>query len=90
MLPNFMDVFTWSVPFVTEKILQILANMLKPPDGIADDPESEEEAKVPLVKTDPKATGKAKKYEIMKNRVFFVGKMMKMIRTLREENESIV
>lgn len=30
LLPNFMDLFSWSIPFVIEKISEILFHLIKP------------------------------------------------------------
>lgn len=39
LLPNFMDIFTWSIPFVTEKINELLYHLISAPNDevISDD-----------------------------------------------------
>ena len=34
MLPNFMNLFTWSIPFVIEKCAEVLYHLIKPDDKL--------------------------------------------------------
>eukprot|EP00744_Colponema_vietnamica_P006944 GILI01010026.1.p1 GENE.GILI01010026.1~~GILI01010026.1.p1 ORF type:complete len:489 (-),score=146.48 GILI01010026.1:216-1682(-) len=76
-LPNFMNAFAWSLPFVAEKITDMLTTILQIVDG-------DEEAPQP-----DKAMSDARQ-EHIKKKIMAMGKMAKMFKTLREENESIV
>ena len=75
-LPNFMNAFTWSLPFVAEKVTDMLTTMWQ----LVDD--TDEEA--------PPSSITEERGVHIRRKILAMGKMAKMFRTIREENESIV
>jgi serine/threonine-protein phosphatase 2B catalytic subunit len=123
VLPNFLDIFAWSIPFVSEKIMEMLYKILntnvddvvsinhwEENPNLKDLPfRHEEELKRSNTESitsstksmhrvsdeDPRACNitnedTKKKYDIIRNRIKFLGKMMKMMKTLREQNETVI
>jgi len=78
-LPNFMNAFTWSLPFVAEKVTDMLTTMWQLVDDASDD-----------LPVQPGTVVTEERGEQIRKKILAMGKMAKMFRTLREENESIV
>ena len=88
-LPDNMDVFSWSVPFLAEKVTNMLYHLIKRGAGEIGDDEID---LANVLKSDENVTidEKKKKQLIMKGKVNSVAKMSKMFTTLREESEMLL
>jgi len=72
-LPNFMDVFTWSIPFVTEKVAALLMKILEVCNEDDDEEMSEEEQK-------------AKQRDRIRAKIRAIGRMRAMCGSMSEKN----
>ncbi|KAF3009622.1 3',5'-cyclic-nucleotide phosphodiesterase (PDEase) (3':5'-CNP) [Curvularia kusanoi] len=92
-LPNFMDVFTWSLPFVGEKITDMLIAICntcskeeleeETPSSLASGPASP----TPLANMDPEST--EFKRRAIKNKILAIGRLSRVFQVLREESERV-
>jgi serine/threonine-protein phosphatase 2B catalytic subunit len=94
-LPNFMDVFTWSLPFVGEKITDMLIAIL----SVSSEDELKEDSTTPAsvspgpvsppihALTDQESI-EAKRRAI-KNKILAIGRLSRVFQVLREESERV-
>ncbi|KAK4075889.1 hypothetical protein Trihar35433_2449 [Trichoderma harzianum] len=93
-LPNFMDVFTWSLPFVGEKITDMLIAILstcseeelkeETPSSHSPGPSS---PSLPGSLEDPNSI--EFKRRAIKNKILAIGRMSRVFQVLREESERV-
>ena len=89
ILPNFMDVFSWSMPFVIEKVTEMLYNVLKY-EGAAEPEKTDVNVDVVKGKLNEEAMESQKtRITSLKNKIRSIGKMAVIFKTLREEHEKI-
>jgi serine/threonine-protein phosphatase 2B catalytic subunit len=84
-LPNFMDVFTWSLPFVGEKITDMLIAILN--TCSKEELEESDEEDVPVSPTPTEEQNERRK--VIKNKILAVGRMARVFSLLREESERV-
>ncbi|KAI7151406.1 Serine/threonine-protein phosphatase 2B catalytic, partial [Hortaea werneckii] len=101
-LPNFMDVFTWSLPFVGEKITDMLIailNTCSKEELEEETPSSSGPASPPLPGGTTSAGGKGTegmdpdsvefKRRAIKNKILAIGRLSRVFQVLREESERV-
>lgn len=81
-LPNFMDAFTWTLPFVAQKVADMFHGLLS---TISTDEMEEEEA----LEEDLRAEEIAARRMRIKQKIRDVGKMSRVFAVLREESERV-
>lgn len=90
-LPNFMDVFTWSLPFVGEKITDMLMAILNTcsKEELEEDvtPSTISAPASPPIERDTE-TADAKRRAI-KNKILAIGRLSRVFQVLREESERV-
>ena len=85
MLPEFMDVFAWSVPFVLEKVMEVFSHIMQATEA-GEDAAASDSTHV----RDLRSAIRESKSEVLRKKVRAITSMMKMYRTLREEKELIL
>jgi serine/threonine-protein phosphatase 2B catalytic subunit len=87
-LPQFMDVVEWSLPFVGEKITNMLLailNICSKEELLADE---EEDAKVKGI-TDSSSEEAEQRKMVIRNKILAIGKISRVYSVLRENSERI-
>lgn len=91
-LPNFMDVFTWSLPFVGEKITDMLIAILNTcsKEELEDEtPSTTGPVSPPLASPNMDPDSIEYKRRAIKNKILAIGRLSRVFQVLREESERV-
>jgi len=95
-LPNFMDVITWSMPFVAEKVCDMLKNVLsfavakKRPLNDLSYSNKRDMVKRDMVSNQTGIAEKVRRRTIIKDKILAISKMKRFFNVVQEENENIL
>lgn len=84
-LPDQLDVFSWSIPFLAEKVVSLMTNILKQTTSEVD--EEEEHHALTEVTS---AKDKLAKFGKIKTKIKSFARMQKMFSTLKNESEMLL
>lgn len=87
-LPNFMDVFTWSLPFVGEKITDMLIAILN--TCSKEELEDETPLSGPVSPSLSDSESTEAKRRAIKNKILAIGRLSRVFQVLREESERVI
>jgi len=73
-LPGFMNVFNWSLPFVSEKVAELLVTVFNLVDDVAADREEEE----------------IRRREVIRRKVMTVSRLLNLYKKMRDAREALV
>lgn len=86
LLPNFMNLFSWSIPFLCEKVTEMLLHLSRPKKN--ETPESAEEVKAAIPKSNMLTL--IIESEVLRSKVKSISRMIKLFKMLREQNEDVL
>ncbi|KAF8880065.1 Metallo-dependent phosphatase-like protein [Infundibulicybe gibba] len=86
-LPNFMDVFTWSLPFVGEKITDMLVAVLN--TCTKEELEESDDDATLVSPSSVTSEESVERRKVIKNKIMAVGRMARVFALLREESEKV-
>lgn len=86
-LPDQIDIFTWSMPFLADKVVAILSHLLKIAGG---EDMVDEDLETDAIDQVMEASEKAKKVGVIKSKVKSVARMHKMLHVLKDEQETLL
>jgi len=88
-LPGDIDLFTWSMPFLAEKVTEMLFNIIGRNEAFS--PKTSKELdEIDFTKLVAKGPSQEDKYEVLRTKVKSIARLMKMFKNLRENSEMLL